>query len=60
MEPCFERSMVTTGLLAFSSFLQSYGLFLAAGLVGLFFFLQRYFRTTEGRRELDRCSLGDG
>ncbi len=52
-----ELPMVTTGLLAFSGMLQQYGIFLAVGLIGLLFFMQRYFKTPEGRRELDRFRL---
>lgn len=48
---------VTSGLLAFSSFLQSYGLFLAFGLIVGFFLLRRHFQTPQGRRELDKLKL---
>ncbi|WP_425397891.1 type II secretion system F family protein [Aeoliella sp.] len=52
-----ELPGVTSGLLAFSSFLQSYGIFLAIGLIVIFFLLQRHFQTPAGRRELDKLKL---
>lgn len=52
-----ELPGVTSGLLAFSSFLQSYGIFLAIGLIVIFFLLQRHFQTPNGRRELDKLKL---
>lgn len=52
-----ELPGVTTALLGFSGFLQSYGVFLAFALVGAGFALNRYFQTDEGRLLLDRIRL---
>lgn len=52
-----ELPWVTTALLGFSSFLQSYGIFLAIALIGVGFMLNRYFQTEEGRLMLDRIRL---
>jgi general secretion pathway protein F/type IV pilus assembly protein PilC len=62
--PMFERLEqrgtlpgMTTALLALSDFLIAYGLFILAGLMGLFIWLKRWLKTPRGVLLLDRVKL---
>ncbi|WP_442485282.1 type II secretion system F family protein [Aeoliella sp. SH292] len=48
---------VTTALLTFSTFLQQYGLFLLAGMIGAGFLLNRHLKTERGRWQLDQFRI---
>lgn len=52
-----ELPAVTDMLLWLSDFISSYGLFIAAGLIGLFFFAKTKLATESGRLWLDRWRL---
>ncbi len=52
-----ELPTLTVGLMAFSHFLQDYGLFLVLGFVGLVFLYKRWQRTESGRLTSDRIKL---
>lgn len=52
-----ELPGLTIGLLALSSFLGRYGLFLLAGLIGGVVGLRRWIRTPQGRLAFDRAKL---
>ena len=52
-----ELPMMTTWLLGISAFLVHYGLYLLVVLVGLYFLLNKYLKTPEGKLTLDRVRL---
>lgn len=64
-QPFFDRleasgsglPLVTVILLALSDTLLNYGLLIVLGLVGAFMGVQRFFKTPQGKRRLDRWKL---
>jgi len=52
-----ELPFITATVVAMSEFIQKYGIFVIAGLVGLFFLFRYYRSTTPGRWSTDRLIL---
>ena len=52
-----ELPFITATVVALSEFIQKYGIFVIAGLVGLFFLFRYYRSTTPGRWSTDRLIL---